>query len=224
MIDRETEVFAAIPVIQSALRMLEEMPSYLHFHCPEHTLSVFWVVTALALIDDLPKNVRELTAIAAAYHDLGFLTVASGALERPFENEERGAEIAVSAMTGLYEDSDIQIVREMILETAIVPTEGEEAGETEQQVAIQSPHLLDADLHNLGTDDYLPSVLNLYNERSSEKVPSLAVLKQSAEGLEFLKESLKFIERHRWKTRSAQALFGEKKDENARTLKALLGA
>ena len=116
----------------------------LYYHCPAHTKDVLRQTLELAAEDALDGRDALLLAIAAAFHDAGFLK------QRP-KNEPIGAKMAVEAMaqSGRFSLEERQLVEQMILDTQLVM-------EGPAQIANSrlSPWLLDADLANLGRDDF----------------------------------------------------------------------
>ncbi len=177
----------------------------------------------LALVGKLSETEVETLAIAAAFHDLGFIAATSGEPEMLYLNEHRGAQLAAASMDRFNHPKDkVRAVQEMILDTALTLTIEETTVEQGILRNPLSPYLLDADLHNLGTDIFLPSTLKLFNERFGENVPSLNELKKIPAGLKFMQDSWRFVSHHEWKTESAHILFSDKKQQNLNELRRIL--
>ena len=116
----------------------------LHYHSPAHTKDVLKQTLELAESDGLGDRDVLLLAIAAAFHDAGFLK------QRP-KNEPIGAKMAVEAMakSGRFNQEERDLVEQMILDTQLVME-----GPAQIANCRLSPWLLDADLANLGRDDF----------------------------------------------------------------------
>lgn len=61
------------PEISEALDLLNNLPSYLRYHDKNHTLDVLRETILFGLADNLDQKTLELQAIAAAWHDVGYL-------------------------------------------------------------------------------------------------------------------------------------------------------
>ena len=180
------------PIIYSMLsKMDSELDKSLTYHCYAHTLDVMKQALALAEIDDLGKQERLLLMIAAAFHDAGFL------LQRP-KNEPIGAEMAREAMLASNEFSieEQEMVWQMIMDTQL-----NAEGPAQTARTHLSPWLLDADLANLGRDDFWHKTTLLSEEM---QIP--------------IEEMLPFthtlMARHGWLSPAGQLLFSEKKQQN----------
>ncbi|NMC64365.1 MAG: HD domain-containing protein [SAR324 cluster bacterium] len=222
-IDRELARLLKFPIFTKGIDMLSLLPTFLSFHDAEHSRSVLWVVIALALMDNLAPREIELLGIAAIFHDLGFIEAKSGEPELLYENESRGAEHAKLAMLELgWPNADIDYVRELILDTALTPHWN---GKIFEQTILRNPnskYLLDADLNNLGTDNFFPNIVKLFNERFGLALNSFEELQKYPHGLSFIEDTYNFISHHSWKTESATMLFKEKEEANFLSLKRIL--
>lgn len=146
-IQRTEEMLRGFPIIATILQRLRaELPSTLTYHTAAHTDDVFHEVILFAMLDDVPPRQLELLAIGAAYHDSGFLRQMQA-------NEVVGAGIAAEAMRadGSYSDEEIRTVVAMIEDTLVRPVEGGLAQIPSQEI---SKYLLDADLSNVGREDF----------------------------------------------------------------------
>lgn len=222
-VEKEMVRMSKIPVIAAGLHMLNSLPPFLQFHCADHTRSVVGAVIVLALVGKLPEADVETLAIAAVFHDLGFLAATSGEPEMLYENEHRGAQLAAASMDRFnYPEERVRAVQEMILDTALTLTIEESTVEQGILRNHLSPYLLDADLHNLGSETFLLNLLRLFNERFGENVPSLDALSRTPAGRKFMEDSWKFASHHEWKTESASLLLSDKKRENLDELRRIL--
>jgi hypothetical protein len=188
----------ALPAVSQALALLRsQLPTHLQYHSYQHTEDVLEEVIKLALLDSLSERDTELLAVAAAWHDVGFI-YANSANEPLAAKEMRRA---VSAF-GRYSDSEIATIEQMILDTALVAD-----GTTLKQHATipLSRYLLDADLANFGRDDFF--------EKSELQ------RKESGEQLElFRKKTFLLVQNHSWLTKAAHTLWQEKKEQNLQAL------
>lgn len=194
----------ALPIVAQILAKLErELPPTLTYHSFAHTQDVVRDSVLFALLDDLPPRSVELLVIAAAMHDAGFLEQRSG-------NEPVGARIAREAMVacGGYSEDEVQLVEQMILDTAVVMHNG-----SPKQIASTelSKYLLDADLGNFGRDDFFAKGELQRIESGDEIAP-------------FRSKTLALINAHVWNTNAARTLRQAKRDENLATLKAMIAA
>jgi predicted metal-dependent HD superfamily phosphohydrolase len=190
------------PVVQAAVAILtRELPAHLKYHTLAHTEDVLREAILFGVMDHLPPRQLELLAVAAACHDLGFIT-SSGA------NELIGATFAREQMThfGGYSPDEILLVERMILDTALVETP-----EGPRQIASTelSRYLLDADLSNFGRDDFF--------ERGELQRQELGQEREL-----FRKNTLVLIKAHRWLTPAGQALRQATKERNIATLESFV--
>jgi predicted metal-dependent HD superfamily phosphohydrolase len=190
------------PVVQAALAILaRELPTDLKYHTLAHTEDVLREAILFGVMDHLPPRQLELLAVAAACHDLGFIT-SSGA------NEPIGAAFAREQMTrfGGYSPDEILLVERMILDTALVETP---EGPRQLPSTDLSRYLLDADLSNFGRDDFF--------ERGELQRQELGQEREL-----FRKNTLVLIKAHRWLTPAGQALRQATKERNIATLESFV--
>ncbi len=189
-------------LIKSALaRLRAELPKDLFYHSYEHTEDVLSEVVRFALIDGLSDREIELLGIAAAFHDIGFLT-------SRVCNEGIGAQEARTAMTGsgAYTEDEITLVSQMILDTALLQTPN---GPQRACSTPLSSYLLDADLSTLGRDDFFSKGELLRQEFGQDQDS-------------FRQSSLVLLNSHTWLTEAARSLRQAKKDENVAALREML--
>src|SRR5690606_14143605 len=137
---------------------------------------------------------EQLLVIAAAYHDTGFLV-------RPMDNETVGARFAREQLEedGRFSEEEIKLVETMILDTRLVATE---LGPKQIPTVPLSKYLLDADLSNLGREDFF--------ERSELLRQELGVDQDL-----FLVQCKRLIESHEWLTPAAKRLREEGQQKNS---------
>ncbi len=194
-------------------------PQRYPYHNVTHTVDVIREAVLLFVHDNLEELTRDyefawhnlkLLAIAAAYHDAGYLR----AYDR---NEVHGAAMAANAMRRFgYSEDDIVRVHRAIMCTAVIPLPG---GGLQQGVkpsdGTLARYLADADLGNLGRDDFSKKTADLYEELVVQgKIP------EDTRGarLRFLQGSVALLQKHTYFTPTAQALREARKQENLRKL------
>ena len=176
-------------------KMDSELDRSLTYHCYAHTLDVMKQALALAAMDDLTEHERLLLMIAAAFHDAGFL------LQRP-KNEPIGAEMAREAMLASNEFSveEQEMVWQMIMDTQL-----NAEGPAQTARTHLSPWLLDADLANLGRDDFWHQT-TLLSEEMQMPIEKMLPLTHT------------LMARHGWLSPAGQVVFSEKKQQNLESL------
>ncbi len=187
-------------VTETVATLVSDLDPTLYYHCPAHTKDVLRQTLELAAADALDDRDVLLLAIAAAFHDAGFLK------QRP-KNEPIGANMAVEAMakSGRFSLEERELVEQMILDTQLVM-------EGPAQIANSrlSPWLLDADLANLGRDDFWDQTKLLAKELNID-LQNMLPMTQA------------LMERHDWQSPAGRRLFGIKKESNFVALERELG-
>jgi len=194
----------ALPLVKEALTLLDKaLPDNLSYHNKGHTLEVLRESIRFAVTEGLSERELELLAIAAAFHDTGFI-------KSPVANELIGAEFAREALqrAGSFSTREIQLVEQMILDTKLVELP---AGPQQIPSTKLSRYLLDADLSNLGRDDFF--------DKSELLLQELGVEERS-----FRSRSLQVIAGHHWLTKAAHALGQKKKEENLLLLRSIVAS
>ncbi|MCB9030289.1 MAG: HD domain-containing protein [Deltaproteobacteria bacterium] len=202
--DELCEQFKKQPIIASILKRLHaELPKNLTYHSAQHAEEVLSEVIDLALHDSLSDREVQLLAVAAAYHDAGFII-------QYFKNEIIGAQMAREAMqtSGEYSKEEIEQVVKMILDTELKPSE---TGAFKQFPTTElSKYLLDADVGNLGRDDFFEKGKLLLQELKEVTLTG------------FYKNSVALLKAHEWHTKAAKELREQKKQENLRLLQDMI--
>ena len=187
-------------VTETVATLVSDLDPTLYYHCPAHTKDVLRQTLELAAADELDDRDALLLAIAAAFHDAGFLK------QRP-KNEPIGAKMAGEAMaqSGRFSHEECELVEQMILDTQLVM-------EGPAQIANSrlSPWLLDADLANLGRDDFWDQTKLLAKELNID-LQNMLPMTQA------------LMERHDWQSPAGRRLFGAKKESNFVALERELG-
>jgi len=188
-----------IPVVQEAFALLEQgLSRSLLYHSSEHSRDVLREVLHLGIYDELSHEELQLLAIGAAFHDTGFI-------HKLVDNEALAAEMAEQSMrsSGSFDDSAILKVREMILDTRFINIS------QPHLTSVVSPlgrYLIDADLGNLGREDFF--------DKSELLRQELGISRQL-----FYPDVLNFIESHLWLTRAGRDLRRTSQQENVLRLR-----
>lgn len=193
--------FARLPLVAKIFDRLQlELPPYLRYHTFEHTLDVFHETLLFAVLDNRSMRDMELLAIAAAYHDAGFIAQTN-------LNEIVGARWARGAMKEAqsYSEDEVQIVGAAIEDTQLKVKDGRLA---QFPTTPLSPYLLDADLSNLGRVDFFA------------KADLVRAEMQIAESRENLKKIEFLLLSHQWYSLPAQRLRSKQKRVNLELLRA----
>ena len=199
----EAQRYSGLDIVFAALKKLQDfLPTNLLFHSVDHTIDVLNEVILFGTHNALDERSLELLAIAAAYHDIGFITQSSA-------NEEIGANEAKAAMqtTARYSEQEITLVHTMILDTTLILTE---AGAHQVPNTELSKYLCDADLSNLGRADFFGRSDLFWQEIGK---PDKAAYRC---------EILKFLEYHVWYTSAAAALRQQQKERNITSLRGMM--
>jgi len=187
----KTEIKAEPLVIETVEHLASTLDPTLYYHSPDHTKDVLRQTMELAEEDALDSRDVLLLAIAAAFHDAGFLE------QRP-KNEPIGAQMAVQAMSasGRFSQAEQDLVEQMILDTQLVME-----GPAQISNSRLSPWLLDADLANLGRDDFWNQTRLLAKELEIEIASMLPMTRA-------------LMQRHDWQSPAGKRLFAAKKEAN----------
>ncbi|MCO6432292.1 MAG: GAF domain-containing protein [Deltaproteobacteria bacterium] len=197
-----TQSIDSLPIIAEILDTLDKrLPKNLYYHSKIHTDDVLREAVLFGLVDGLPSSHMRLLAVAAAFHDAGFI-------ESPVDNERIGANMARAAMErhGSFSRQEVELVAQMILDTRLVETSG---GLKQVPTTDLSRYLLDADLSNFGREDFF--------ERGELQRKELGYDR----GL-FLRKTFELINNHRWLTNAAIKLRQNQKAENIARLKSMI--
>lgn len=190
------------PEISEALDLLNGLSPDLRYHDKNHTLDVIKETILFALADGASPEVIEQQAIAAAWHDVGYL-------ERYNNNEP----VAVA----MFQDSRAfkSLPAAMSAETIanILDTQLVMKNDSPYPLKQRSEqgYVLDADLSNLGRDDF-------FQGREAVAAEGQLDLSNSDIARKFYKFGLDLLRNHDWQTASAQALRQTKKESNLREL------
>jgi len=137
----------------------EELPDYLKYHCPEHTMYVFKKATYIAGKEGVTAHELYLIQTAALLHDTGFV-------KQYEDHEEVGCKLAIKRLPEYgFDKKEIDMICGMIMATKI----------PQQPKNLLEMILADADLEYLATNlfgkvgDLLLEELRYFNPKLSRK-------------------------------------------------------
>jgi len=161
-------------------RMQDELASDLFYHKLDHTLDVLQAIERIAATENVDNQDTLLLKTAAILHDSGFLVQYNS-------NEPTGCDIARKTLRECgYKDSDIQLICNMIMATAIPQNPKNHLEEI----------LCDADLDYLGRDDFYTI--------SEELRKELKAHGKEFSDCEWLNFEIDFLEKHKYFTKTSR--------------------
>lgn len=173
--------------------------SNMHFHNLEHTLQVVEAVGFIADKCGVDLECQRIGAVAAWFHDTGYLFHREN-------HEERSMNIAEKFLLSHHVDpKEIDIVKQCINVTKIP-----EIPKTQLEKVVK-----DADLYHLATKKFFDQSLLLRKEWK-------AAGEQKLNKENYLFETLEFMLRHQYYTNYGLTILYEKKKENIEKLKELI--
>ncbi len=186
------------PEISEALNLLDSLPKNLKYHNKDHTLDVLRETILFAVADGLDEEAIKLQAIAAAWHDVGYV-------QRYENNEPVAVELfkGSQAFKTLSEEQRDEVVA-IILDTQMVMKDGRPFL---LQQRSHSGYVLDGDVSNFGRQDYLEKRMDVAQELNLD-------LSNSEVKKKFFAFALELLKNHQWKTKSAQVFRKKQKDNN----------
>jgi uncharacterized protein len=177
-------------------RLNNALPGHLTYHNADHAKDVYQAAQHIGEAEGIAGNELKLLLTAAYYHDSGFLVKADG-------HEEESCRIAREALPAYgYTPDEIDRICGMIMATRLPQSPTNQLEEI----------LADADLDNLGRDDFFTISHKLYLE-------SLFFGKVNDEN-EWNRQQIDFIKNHQYFTKTAINLRQAKKDANLGRIKA----
>lgn len=201
-----------IPAIQEALRLLDRLPTHLEYHTKGHTIDVIKETILFALADGISRGAIEQQAIAAAWHDVGYI-------EENTKNEPIAIKLFENSIA--YAELSPEIREEVIAnisDTTITFLNGKPVQKMERS---SLGYVLDADVSNFGRDDFFTCMDNITEENEKINIDKNgSPIKVSVQ--ENLEKVIAFLENHTWKTEGARRLRDHKKQLNLKILKVYL--
>lgn len=181
------------PIIRKAFDMLDDLPEYLRYHTKEHTEDVFHEAILFGIHDGLGEKELEKIAVAAAWHDIGFLIK---------QNNNEAAAVSLFEREVFLSNLDyVNDVKKMIMDTKLEITEN---GPEILMKHNTSAYLLDADVSNFGRPDFKDK-MNLIAEESKMDLNNKEIK------IKFLKFTLTLLKNQNWHTNAARELRQEQK-------------
>ncbi len=172
----------------------------LYYHHYEHALSVMERSIYLATMEWCSQDEIEMLAIASLFHDTGFVIQYE-------DNEIYGAKIAKNYLkTILYPEDRICIIEKIILATT----------PEKKPTTLLEKIIKDADMDNLGTDDFFDVSEKLKHER--ETIKNIKI-----KDPDWHHAALDVVEGHKFYTGTQIAERTKKLKENIEKLKSELG-
>ena len=190
-----------LKIVDQYIRELfrDELPGAIKFHDADHTLhptkGVVAAANRIAISEDISEHDRELLIAAAYFHDTGYI--------REYDkNEPIAARMAgrILKLIG-YKPNEIKKVQKMILSTDL---------EREPKTHVEKI-LCDADLDNLGRDDFFEMDGKL---RDGRRIRGLDV----SDDAKWYRGTLNLMKKHHYYTESQKKLREKGKQKNIERL------
>ncbi len=168
----------------------QELPPELSYHSYEHTLDVLHAAEQIAKGENVSLDEMLLLKTAAVFHDMGYIHSREN-------HEQKSCSIArkILSSEGIKAEA-IEKICELILATQVPQKPKDKLGQI----------ICDADLDYLGRDDYFPISQNVFKE-----FKYFGLLNDENE---WKKMQIKFLESHKYFTKTANNLRNSKKEEN----------
>jgi predicted metal-dependent HD superfamily phosphohydrolase len=177
----------------------DELPDGIKYHDANHTLhptkGVVAVANKIAISENISEHERELLITAAYFHDTGYI--------REYDKNEPIAARMSGRILNLigYKPSEVEKVQKMILSTDL---------EREPKTHLEKI-LCDADLDNLGREDFLKLDGKLREGRRARGI-------DVSDDAKWYKGTLKIIKKHQYYTESQKKLRDKEKQKNIKLL------
>ena len=194
---KTTNYREAIRFAQTTLK--EKLDSRLVYHSINHTQNdVVYSVMRMGEITNLSTEKRNLLVVAAWFHDIGYIVKREG-------HEKAGAELAKKILPDFgFIEKQIKQITTMINATKI----------PQSPKNLLSKILADADLDNLGRNDFFEISIKLHQE--------LTNYGENITMDDWWKNQLEFLKNHTYFTAEAKKLRNQKKKENIRRLEKMI--
>jgi len=182
----------------------DELPDGIKFHDANHTLhptkGVVAVTNRIAISEGVSEIDRELLITAAYFHDTGYI--------REYNKNEPIAARMASRILKLigYKPKEIEKIQKMILSTAL---------DREPKTHVEKI-LCDADLDNLGREDFLKLDVRLREGRGARGI-------DVSDDEIWYRGTLEFIKKHKYYTQAQKKLREKGKQKNIERLLNKLG-
>lgn len=194
-IELKVEQLKEIPLVQKAFELLDALPNDLVYHNKDHTDDVFQEVVKLGLIDRIDESELQRYAIAAAWHDVGYVI-------KTEHNESDAIELfRQNAPKYSIGPEDQKTIETIIKDTELHLTEEGPIRKTDNEF---SAYVLDADVANFGRSDFREKTNLVAQEAGVD-------LANREERLKFLEFTIKLLKNHKWHTNAALGLWQAQK-------------
>lgn len=179
-------------------KLKKELPKNLTYHSSEHIKDVYYSAVGLAELEGVKGEDLVLLLTAVLFHDSGFI-------RQQKEHERISCEIAREYLPGYsYNPEQIERICGMIMATKIPQTPHNKLEEI----------ICDADLDYLGRDDFFKIGNGLYEELCMYGIISTEN--------EWNRLQVRFLQKHKYFTRTAKKLRKPMKDKYIKMVKAKL--
>jgi uncharacterized protein len=179
-------------------KLHDELPEGLPYHSVEHVQDVYAAAENLGTLENISGYEMKLLLTAAWYHDSGFIY-------GPDNHEETSCRLALGALPEFgYAPGEVEKICGMIMATKIPQAPKNHLEEI----------LADADLDYLGRDDFFPTANKLFIE--------LTLSGNLHSEQEWNQLQVRFLENHRYFTKTALRLRQAKKEAHLIQIKAKL--
>ena len=180
-------------------RLKKELPATMYYHTPEHTLDVQKVAKQIIQKEKIDRHTGLIIETAALFHDAGMLITYK-------DHELASVDIARKSLPSFaYSVQEIDKVCDLIMVTCL----------PQKPLTHDGYILCDADMDNLGRDDFLLKSFQIKLEMEMNRI-TMPPLK------EWLLNLVQFLEEHVYYTASAIELRQAKKMQNLAELKEIV--
>jgi uncharacterized protein len=180
-------------------RLRNELPATLIYHTLEHTLDTLKMVKQWNVLERIDPQTGLITETAALFHDAGMLVTYK-------EHEIASTEIARNSLPLFdYSQTEIDEICDLIMVTCLPQRPVDHNGQI----------LCDADMDNLGRDDFFIQSFRLKLELEMNGIATLTVK-------EWLESLVHLLEDHAFFTPAAISVRQRQKDKNLSELKEIV--
>ncbi len=184
------EVLIEHPAVVEALTLLDRLPEHLRYHVKEHTLDVIRETILFAYAGGAEHDVVEQQAIAAAWHDVGFI-------EKDKENEATAIELFEKSAA--YKTLPEELRKEVIANIRDTEINMQTGLPRLEQRHSTSGYILDGDVSNFGREDFFEKRMLVAEELKLD-------LNDAEVRKRFFRFAINLLENYKWKTAVARQL------------------
>ncbi len=179
-------------------RELKKLPRNLYYHGIYHTKDVLKAAKRITKLEKISGKKLLILKTAVLFHDIGFL-------KQYKNNESIGAKMAQKTLPIYnYSKKEIETISKIILATKM----------PQKPKTKYEKIMCDADLDNFGRKDFFKQTEDVRKEflYQGTKIPKK----------DWLKQTLKLLENHRYFTKGARKLRNKGKEKNIKKIKNML--